>query len=176
MEIREVEEKWWHRLFNVLAGLFWLFLTLVAIYLAWEGSRTHEYSYSWQPSYKSQGVESKCWAVSYPETASSIAYCGDFTKASDIVNSMVSSNFITRPEQIPSPRNEYSDARVIESIEKKAELKYSSYMKTDRSELLEGLFYAGLFSAIVWGSLLGVYKALIYIVHGPRVRLVRRSI
>lgn len=175
MEIKEVEEKWWHRLFKVLLVLTWLFLTLIAAYLAWESSRKHQYGYSWEPGYSSKGVESKCWTISYPETISSIAYCGEFTKASDIVDSMVSANFITRPEQIPSPRNEYSDARVVESIEKKRELKYSSYVKTDRSALLIGLLYAAIFSAVALGLLLIVYRGLIYIAHGAGVRLVRRT-
>jgi len=173
MEIREVQETWWHRLIAVVLGWSWLLASLVAAYFAWAVSERTTYSYSWRVPYVATENETACTPSIYYEINQSSFYCGEFSDAKSAINDMVSVGYITKSEQIPTPRTEVSDARVLEAISKHHPIKSSWKREMSWSEMRKNGGYALLFSIVLWLLIALLQKIIFYIAYGARHRIIR---
>lgn len=173
MEIKNIPETWWHRLLNISFGFFWLFASLTGAYIAWACSQKMAHYYSWRLPYTSTPNEMVCSPTLYSEIIDSSFFCGEFHDARSAVDDMISASYLTRPEQVPSPRNSYSDAQVLLSVAAKQPLKTSWEMRTDWKLLWRYSGYAVLFSIGLWLVLFLAEKLIFYIAYGARHRIIR---
>lgn len=173
MEIREVQETWWHRLIAVVLGWFWLLSSLAAAYFAWAVSEKTVYSYSWRLPYIATDHETSCEPSIYYAINQANFFCGEFTDAGSAVDDMVSVGYITKSEQIPTPRTPISDARVLEAVSKQHPIKSSWEQRISWPEMRKNGGYALLFSIVLWLLIAFLQKIIFYIAYGARHRIIR---
>lgn len=173
MIMKEVPETWWHRLLAVLALGAWLSGTGLAAFIAWDASKEAVYSYNWHANTGSLKTPIDCTPALHPETGQASFYCGKFHTTTSAVDDMIATGFITNVAQIPSPRSEYSDGRVLESINRKYPLKYQWERIFSPSRGLKyGAYAIGASMAML--AILGMaWKLIFFIAYGANHRIVR---
>lgn len=157
----------------VIALGLWLLGTVLAALIAWGASRETVYSYNWHADTRNLESPVDCTPTLYPSIDQASFHCGEFDTATSAVDDMVANGFISNTAQIPSPRTEYSDGRVLESINQKYPLEYQSERVLSSSRAVKyGAYAIGSSIAII--ALLGMAWRLVrFIAYGANHRIVR---
>ncbi len=172
--MKEVPESWWHRTLKVLLCGCVLIVALIAGVVAHDSARDHVTDYSWEPNYKAMQGASECSVTLYPSIGQANVACGSMYRAEEILNRMVATGYIAKPEIIPTPRSEYSDAATLKEILNFRPVQYRSYYVYSSKGVINSGFQALL--SILIASLIAwsIYRVAVYIVHGAGAKVVRR--
>lgn len=171
--MKEINQKWWHRMLKVILSLVAVPIFAVTALICIEKAGESVSEYSWKPGYKADGSQTECSPHIDHELRSAFIYCGSFSSTTELVDSMVQSGYITKPEAIPVPRNAYDDGRVLEAISKQRPITtyYHQVYNFERIVYMLGIAMAIFIATTL--CLIGVYRLAIYIVHGSGVRIVK---
>lgn len=171
--VREVKEAWWHRLLFVVALGVFLLGSAISIFIAWEAGRVTTYRYNWHAESRQLESPSDCAPSLYPGIAQASFYCGEFRTTTAAVDDMLARGFIAEAAQIPTPRTEYSDGRVLDSINGNYPLKYEFRRSFPLRNTIRYGSYAIAGIVSIWIALCIIWKVIFFIAYGAGHRIVR---
>jgi len=173
--MKEVQETWWHRLLTVTLIFIWIAFTAIAALGAWNLAGERVFIYNWHLPYKNGTGELGCEPFIYQdESTSGAAFrCGQFTGPTEAIDDMIKVGFIPRPDQLPSPRTEVSDAKTLQSIARKHPLKYRMETVHQVNSVIRNVGVATLLSLAAAFLLILFSKLVFFVAYGSSHRIVR---
>lgn len=169
----DVQEKWWHRLVKIsLIGGCTAF-TLVAVGVsvtAWQESRTyHSFEESrWDTSKPS----SLCRVTLYSEQVGASVQCGDYSKPIELYEALLAAKRVGDSPEFRQ-RSEFQQGLSVEAYLSKEPQHYRYGSEISMNNVLISTGVALGLSAALWLLAFGFWRALLYVAHGPRARLIR---
>lgn len=169
----EVKEKWWHRLVKITLICGSAICSLAAIGLsatAWSEVRTYHSFQSghWDPSKPSY----LCRVTLYSEELGASVNCGSYNKPLELFEALLAARRIADSAEFRAS-SEFQQGRAIQAyLGKQPEhFRYGSELSM-RNVLTYGGTAVGV-SVALWLLAYGLWCALLYVAHGPHVRLIR---
>lgn len=169
----EVQEKWWHRLVKIGLIVGCSLFTLVAVggsATAWQKSRTY-HSFE-EAHWDASDPGSLCRVTLYSEELGASVNCGDYYKPIDLFEALLAAKRVGDSQEFRQS-SEYQQGRSIEAYLSKQpqHYRYGREIAMEKVLLATGIAFG--LSAALWLLAFGFWRALLYVAHGPKARLIR---
>lgn len=169
----EVREAWWHRLVKIvlIGGCAVFSLTAVALSItAWKVSHTY---HSFEKGYWDTSKPSYlCRTTLYSEDLGATVNCGDYHKPLELFEALLQAGRIGDSAEFRAS-SEFQQGRAIQAYlsRQPQHFRYGSEISIVQALTATGiaLGLSVVFSLLAYG----LWRALIYVAHGPKARLIR---
>lgn len=169
----EVQEKWWHRLVKIGLIIGCSLFTLVAVgasVTAWQKSRTY---HSFEEAHWDTSQESYlCRVTLSSEQGGAYVSCGDYHKPIDLFEALLAAKVIGDSAEFRQS-SEYQQGRSIQAYLSKQPQHYRYGHEIVMENVLLATGIALGLSAALCLLAFGFWRALLYVAHGPKARLIR---
>lgn len=169
----DVQEKWWHRLVKIALIGGCASFTIIAVgasVTAWQKSRTY-HSFE-EAHWDTSKPGSLCRVTLYSEQLGASVSCGDYYKPIDMFEALLAAKRIGDSQEFRQS-SEFQQGRAIESYLSKQPQHYRHGSEIAMDNVLISTGIALGLSAVMWLLAFGLWRALLYVAHGPRARLTR---
>jgi len=169
--MKEVPQKWWHRLLLVALTLIVASVALTSLTLAINASFVWRTHFSWEKDYVHSPKERRCEVIVFQHMGETSLTCGFLTNPSDVLELLSKAG--AAPPIYKYVENEYGAGVQLKSILDRE--RYVAYSERPFSweEFAPGFGKAVLATGFTAFLAWALYVLVLYVVYGARVKIVR---